>query len=189
MPDTFFLPFWIYFLPSPPCLWPLWDGLGTTSTGPLTFCLPVGINIWEALEGDGWKETEWDPWTYSPGSLLLNFPRYNHSFFKVSSSAGLCLSSTDASFFHFFGSSLKATHLIATNSHNLITLSNIVFSVYCLICFFSKCYNLFLHIKTLNLKKHDYQVQGNTTSSQPVNDGGKKPEHSFARNRSFSEAN
>ena len=122
MPDTFFLPFWIYFLPSPPCLWPLWDGLGTTSTGPLTFCFPVAINKWEARAGDGWKETEWDPWTYSPGSLLLNFPRYNHSFFKVSSSAGLCLSSTDVPFSHFSGSRLITTHFIAPNSHNLITL-------------------------------------------------------------------
>ena len=136
------------------------------------------------MEGNRMRSVNLFPWLPP-----LKFSRYNYTFFKVSSSAGLCLSSTDASFFHFFGSSLKATHLIATNSHNLITLSNIVFSVYCLICFFSKCYNLFLHIKTLNLKKHDYQVQGNTTSSQPVNDGGKKPEHSFARNRSFSEAN
>lgn len=45
--------------------------------------------------------------------------------------------------------------------------------------------NLFSHMKHWNLKKHDYQVQGNTTSSQPMNDGGKKPEHYFARNRSF----
>ena len=40
----------------------------------------------------------------------------------MSSSAGLCLSSTDVPFSHFSGSRLITTHFIAPNSHNLITL-------------------------------------------------------------------
>ena len=121
MPDTFFLPFWIYFLPSPPCLWSLWDGLVTITTGPLIFLSScwdqqMGSPSRRWMEGNRMRSMNLFPWL-SP----LKFSRYNHSFFKVSS-VKLCLSCTVAPFSHFFGSKLKTTHLIAPNSHNLVTL-------------------------------------------------------------------
>ena len=68
------------------------------------------------MEGNRMRSMNLFPWL-SP----LKFSRYNHSFFKVSS-VKLCLSCTVAPFSHFFGSKLKTTHLIAPNSHNLVTL-------------------------------------------------------------------
>ena len=69
------------------------------------------------MEGNRMRSVNLFPWLPP-----LKFSRYNYTFFKVSSSAGLCLSSTDVPFSHFSGSRLITTHFIAPNSHNLITL-------------------------------------------------------------------
>ena len=121
MPDSFSLPSWIYFLPSPSCLWPLWNGLGTSSTGPLTFCLPVGNQQMGSpgrrwMEGNRLRSVYLFPWVPP-----LKFSQIQSQFLQ---GVLLCktLSSRDAPFSHFFGSRLKTTHLIAPNSHNLITL-------------------------------------------------------------------
>ena len=118
MPDTFSLPFWIYFLPSP-CLWPLWDGLGTTSTGPCTLSScwdqQMGSPGRRWMEGNRMRSVNIFPWLPP-----LKLSQTQSQFFKVSSPAKLCLSSTDAPFY-IFGSRLIRTYLISPISHNLIT--------------------------------------------------------------------
>ena len=68
------------------------------------------------MEGNRMRSVNIFPWLPP-----LKLSQTQSQFFKVSSPAKLCLSSTDAPFY-IFGSRLIRTYLISSISHNLITL-------------------------------------------------------------------